>query len=200
MQKKRERATKITHVGWSQRHNERHTKRKEICKNLHDCCLWVEGSWVIGFPNFFTFLSPVQIFHNGHHLVRKREGGKKNYPRWRRDTGKYWNFSDLPYSIHLLVSGFWRPRPECGFVGREFCLRRTRVHTVLRGSSDQLSAARQHEDVRGCLWYACVCVLGHVWLFGAPWTVAHQAPLSMDFLGKSTWVGCNFLLQGIFPT
>ena len=60
------------------------------------------------------------------------------------------------------------------------------AHTVLRGSSDQLSAARQHEDVRGCLWYACVCVLGHVWLFGAPWTVAHQAPLSMDFLGKST--------------
>ena len=77
MQKKRERATKITHMGWSQRHNERHTKRKEICKNLHDCCLWVEGSWVIGFSNFFTFLSPVQIFHNGHHLVRKREGRKK---------------------------------------------------------------------------------------------------------------------------
>ena len=27
--------------------------------------------------NFFTFLSPVQIFHNGHPLVRKREGEKK---------------------------------------------------------------------------------------------------------------------------
>ena len=28
----------------------------------------------------------------------------------------------------------------------------------------------------------------------------HQAPASMDFLGKSTEVGCHFRLQGIFPT
>ena len=32
------------------------------------------------------------------------------------------------------------------------------------------------------------------------WTVARQAPLCpWDFPGKSTGVGCNFLLQGIFP-
>ena len=35
--------------------------------------------------------------------------------------------------------------------------------------------------------------------FAAPWTVACQAPLSMGFPGKSTEVGCRFLLQGIFP-
>ena len=29
-----------------------------------------------------------------------------------------------------------------------------------------------------------------------PWTVARQAPLSMDFPGKNTGVGCHFLLQG----
>ena len=48
---------------------------------------------------------------------------------------------------------------------------------------------------------ACVPVqsLGHVWLFVSPWTAAHQAPLSMDFPGKNTGVGCHFLLQGIFP-
>ena len=33
-----------------------------------------------------------------------------------------------------------------------------------------------------------------------PWTVAHQAPLSMEFPGKNTGVDCCFLLQGIFPT
>ena len=33
-----------------------------------------------------------------------------------------------------------------------------------------------------------------------PWTVAHQAPLSMKCSGKNTGVGCRFLLQGIFPT
>ena len=32
------------------------------------------------------------------------------------------------------------------------------------------------------------------------WTVAYQAPPSMDFPDKSTGVGCHFLLQGIFPT
>ena len=32
-----------------------------------------------------------------------------------------------------------------------------------------------------------------------PWTVAHQAPLSMGFSGKNTGVSCYFLLQGIFP-
>ena len=34
-----------------------------------------------------------------------------------------------------------------------------------------------------------------------PWTVAYQAPLRpWGFPGKSTGVGCHFLLQGIFPT
>ena len=33
-----------------------------------------------------------------------------------------------------------------------------------------------------------------------PWTIAPQAPLSMDFPGKNTEVGCHFLLQGIFLT
>ena len=29
--------------------------------------------------------------------------------------------------------------------------------------------------------------------------IAHQAPLSWDFPGKNTGVGCHFLLHGIFP-
>ena len=32
-----------------------------------------------------------------------------------------------------------------------------------------------------------------------PWTAAHQAPLPRDFPGKSTGVGCHFLVK-IFPT
>ena len=42
--------------------------------------------------------------------------------------------------------------------------------------------------------------LSCVRLFATPWTVAHRAPLSMDFPGKNTGVDCHFLLQGIFPT
>ena len=55
-----------------------------------------------------------------------------------------------------------------------------------------------------------VCIVlslfSHVRLFETPWTVAHQAPLSMGFSrqeyfpGTSAGVGYHFLLQGIFPT
>ena len=52
----------------------------------------------------------------------------------------------------------------------------------------------------------CVCTCVHVrarvlspaQLFAAPWTVAHQAPLSIGLSRKNTGVGCSFLLWGIF--
>ena len=40
----------------------------------------------------------------------------------------------------------------------------------------------------------------HIQLFETPWTVTHQAPLSMGFPGKNTGMGCHFLFQRIFPT
>ena len=58
----------------------------------------------------------------------------------------------------------------------------------------------------------CVCVcaclqsLSRAQLFGTSWgtnpwgTVAPQASLSIDSLGKNTGVSCHSLLQGIFPT
>ena len=33
-----------------------------------------------------------------------------------------------------------------------------------------------------------------------PWTIAHRAPLFMDFLARNTAVGCHFLLQGTLLT
>ena len=45
-----------------------------------------------------------------------------------------------------------------------------------------------------------VKLLSHVRLFATPWTVAYQALLPMDFPGKSTGVGCHFLLQEIFQS
>ena len=49
----------------------------------------------------------------------------------------------------------------------------------------------------------CVCVVSRfscVWFFATLWTVACQVPLSMEFAGKNTRVGCHVLLQGIFLT
>ena len=44
-------------------------------------------------------------------------------------------------------------------------------------------------------------LLSRVRLFATPWTVACTRLLRpWEFLGKTTGVGCHFLLQGIFPT
>ena len=42
--------------------------------------------------------------------------------------------------------------------------------------------------------------LSHVRLFVTPWTVAHQAPLSMEFSTQEYWSGLPFPSQGIFLT
>ena len=44
------------------------------------------------------------------------------------------------------------------------------------------------------------CVLRHVQFFVTSWTVAHQAPLPMEFSMQEYRSGLPFLLQGIFPT
>ena len=45
-----------------------------------------------------------------------------------------------------------------------------------------------------------IVVLCRVRLFKNPWTLAHQAPLSMEFSRQEYGVGCHLLLQGIFLT
>ena len=42
-------------------------------------------------------------------------------------------------------------------------------------------------------------LLSCVRLFATPWTVGHQAPLSVGFPRQENGVGCRFLLQGSLP-
>ena len=42
----------------------------------------------------------------------------------------------------------------------------------------------------------CVCVLSSVQLFASPWTVAHQAPLSMGFSRQEYWSRLPFPTSG----
>ena len=47
----------------------------------------------------------------------------------------------------------------------------------------------------------CAQLHSYVWLFATPWTVAHQAPLSMGFSRQAYWSGRPFpTLQEIFLT
>ena len=47
----------------------------------------------------------------------------------------------------------------------------------------------------------CVCaeLLSHVWFLAAPWTVAHQAPLSLGFPRQGYWSGFPFPPPGNLP-
>ena len=47
--------------------------------------------------------------------------------------------------------------------------------------------------------YVCISYFSHFWLCVTLWTVACQAPLSMEFSRQEYWSGYS-LLQGIFPT
>ena len=50
-------------------------------------------------------------------------------------------------------------------------------------------------------WGACMhaCMLRHVLLFVALWTIAHQAPLSMGFSRQEYWSGLPFPPSGNLP-
>ena len=47
--------------------------------------------------------------------------------------------------------------------------------------------------------YICVCVCSHARLFITPWTVACQAPLSMEFSKQEYWSGLPFPPPGDLP-
>ena len=46
---------------------------------------------------------------------------------------------------------------------------------------------------------ACAQLLSCARLFAAPWTVAHQAPLSMEFSRQEYWSGLPFPSPGVLP-
>ena len=45
----------------------------------------------------------------------------------------------------------------------------------------------------------CACVLSNIQLFATPWTVAHQAPLSMGFPRQEYWSRLPFPNKGDLP-
>ena len=57
-----------------------------------------------------------------------------------------------------------------------------------------------HEPIILCVCVCvCVCALSHVQFFAIPWTVACQAPLSMEFPRQEYWSGLPFPTAGNLP-
>ena len=63
-----------------------------------------------------------------------------------------------------------------------------------------LTHPQLHQDTQQSGWYILTtqqaCVLSCIQLFVSPWTVAHQAPLSVEFFRQEYWSGLPFRLPG----
>ena len=87
-----------------------------------------------------------------------------------------------------LKSLLMKVKEESGKVGLKFNIQKTKI----MASGPITSWEIDGETVK-------VKSLSPAQLFATPWTVAHQAPLSMGFPRHKYGIGCHFLLQEIFP-
>jgi len=68
----------------------------------------------------------------------------------------------------------------------------------LSGEARVISVTMMHTESKNVL-YRCVCAQS-LWLLAALWTVAFQAPPSIEFSRQKYWGGLPFPSPGIFPT
>ena len=89
----------------------------------------------------------------------------------------YWSMVDLQCYVNLFYTARWLSRDT-------YIYTYTYIYICI------------HTHV--CL---CVCTqsLSCIWLFASPWTVACQAPLSMEFSRKEYWSGLPFPPPGDLP-
>ena len=101
---------------------------------------------------------------------------------------------DWTTSLSLFTFMHWRRKwqPTPVFLPGESQGRRSLVGCRLWGltESDMTEVTKpQHAHLLSC-----------VWLFATPWTVTSSLLCLWNLPSKNTWVGCHFLLQGIFST
>ena len=74
-------------------------------------------------------------------------------------------------------------------------------HRTVLWSSSGVTGTKKHTFQSWTHTYMYTCEsLSRVRLFATPWTVARQAPLSMEFSRQENWSGLPFPTPGIFLT
>ena len=89
--------------------------------------------------------------------------------------------------MHILFS---RKNSYWGYM----CLTAKAVKIIILNTYDSKTCEQSWSQ-----WSVYAQLLSHVRLFGTPWTVAHQAPLSMEFSRQEYWSGLPFYSPGDLP-
>ena len=103
-----------------------------------------------------------------------------------------------PQYLHTSRAGYLSPH---SFHDQVYALVGSCLNAGFTGPGDGMNiSGRQFQLGRMAEKKVRVRSLSRAWLFATLWTVACPAPPSMGFSRQEYWMGCHFLLQGIFPT
>ena len=141
-------------------------------------------------------VSPIQLFRYHQFLQFSFLGIKAGIliaiflTKWQKQNKKYLTkifVTTTFYSFWICIGKwgvfYWPSKDTAHFLGT--------LSTYV--SVLQAAVALEKKERK---WKSLSCI----WLFVISWTVAHQAPLPMNFPGTNTAMGFHFLLQSIFPT
>ena len=148
------------------------------------------------------FLQPLIIFTLAcsEHFLQMESHDCMSFYIWLLSVSMM--FSRITYAVAWMTASF-------PFIF-QFELRISSLPPVTSSCTWLIFSSTQHPNqltksffhILICVPYMCVCSVAESCLdsFATPWTVVHQAPLSMEFPSQEYWSGCHFLLQAIFPT
>ena len=96
----------------------------------------------------------------------------------------------------------WFPVGVTGLISllsRVFSSTTIQKHQFFGAQFSLWSNSHIHKELMEKVWKWKWKLLSWVWLFGIPWTVAHQAPPSMGFFKTRIWSGLPFPSPGDLP-
>ena len=110
-----------------------------------------------------------------------------------------YNFRSTNFRLQIQVTNFRSTQPQISRARIRPSVPWLKESGWLRGRNEKCNLKPKAGIFLG-LWVLCALfMLSPVWLFVTPWTIAHQAPLSMGFSRQEHWSGLPYSLSGYLP-